>query len=379
VSDTREIRPDSEARRAEALIDAGAIEANARTLRRIAGTALMAVVKADGYGHGALTAARAALAGGADQLGVAFPSEALQLRAAGIDAPILAWLWVPGEDVGPAVAAGVTLGVSSEAHLQRVLTAGGRPEIHLKADTGLGRGGATVAQWRGLVDAAARAEAAGAVRVAGLMSHFASSEVSDDPSIDDQLALFRDAIRVATGAGLRPDVLHLANTAAALDIPAARFDAVRCGIGLFGLDPTLRRDHGLQPAMTLRATVALTKKVPAGSGVSYNLTYRTPEATTLALVPLGYGDGIPRAASSRATVWVNGKQFRIAGRVAMDQFVIDVGGEAVTAGDEVLVFGDGGRGEPTAADWAAACDTIDYEIVTRIGPRVPRVTAGARS
>ena len=372
--------------RAAAVIDTAAITHNVRTLRAAAGTALMAVVKADGYGHGAVRAARAALDGGAEQLGVAYPAEALALRALGITEPVLAWLWPPSEDIGAAAAAGVMLGVSSIAHLDRIRSSRvGAVQVHLKVDTGLGRGGApdtdvsggeVDTDWVNLCRSAAAAEAAGDIRVVGVMSHLASSEVIGDASISDQRARFVAALQTAGDAGLTPQFRHLANTAAALGTPDTRFDLVRCGIGIYGLDPLdgtgLREIHGLRPAMSLRAEVALTKRVPAGQGVSYGLTYRTVSDTLLALIPIGYADGIPRAASSKAPVWVNGHRYRLAGRVAMDQVVIDVGNDVVMAGDEVLLFGDGRRGEPTAADWATACDTIDYEIVTRIGPRVPR-------
>ncbi len=368
--------------RAAAVVDLDAITANVRALRATAGGPTMAVVKADGYGHGAVPVARAALAGGADLLGVAYPGEAVALRTAGITAPVLAWLWAPGDPVAPALAAGVMVGVSSTAQLDRVRAARvAGSTVHLKVDTGLGRGGAGPADWDLLCRAAAAAERAGEIEVAGVMSHLGRSEVVGDASIDEQRAVFETALDTAHAAGLRPRVRHLANTAAALGSPATRYDLVRCGIGVYGLDPldpTGRRDaHGLRPAMTLRAAVALTKRVPAGHGVSYGFTYRTVAETTLALVPIGYADGVPRAASSRAEVAVHGRRYRIAGRVAMDQVVIDVGDDAVRAGDEVTLFGDGRDGGPTAADWAEACDTIDYEIVTRIGPRVPREYVGA--
>lgn len=367
--------------RAVALIDTAAITSNVRTLRAAVQTPLMAVVKADGYGHGAGTAARAAIAGGADQLGVAYPAEALELRAQSIGGPLLAWLWPPGEDVTAALAGGVMLGVSSIPQLDRVLASRvSGSQIHLKVDTGLGRGGAAMADWATLCRQSAEAERRGDLTVVGVMSHLASSELPGDPSIAEQRELFVSAVGIARDAGLTPSQLHLANTAGALGTPDTRFDLVRCGIGIYGLDPLdlvgLRARHGLRPAMSLRAEVALTKRVGAGHGVSYNLTYRTTAETTLALIPVGYGDGIPRAASSRASVWVNGRQYRIAGRVAMDQLVIDVGNEVVMAGDEVILFGDGRQGEPTAADWAAACDTIDYEIVTRIASRVLRRNVG---
>lgn len=363
--------------RAVAVVDLGAITHNVATLGTVTATPVMAVVKADGYGHGAVPVARAALAGGAAMLGVAYPSEATALRAAGIDAPLLAWLWAPDEDVRPALTAGVAMGVSSLPQLTRVLAAGvAGAVIHLKVDTGLGRGGAGPADWETLCRHVAAAERDGAVRVEGVMSHLGSSEVIGDASIGEQRAVFEEALAIARSAGLDPRYRHLANTAAALGTPDTRYDLVRCGIGVYGLDPLdevgLRARHGLRPAMSLRATVALTKRVPAGHGVSYGFTYRTTAGTTLALIPIGYADGVPRAASSRAEVAVNGRRYRIAGRVAMDQVVIDVGDDVVTAGDEVTLFGDGRDGAPTAADWALACDTIDYEIVTRIGARVPR-------
>jgi len=369
--------------RAEAVIDTDAIASNTSLLlgklRQHQGQAnLMAVVKADGYGHGAVQSARAALRGGATSLGVATPTEALELRAAGIEAPVLAWLWPAGEDIGPALAAGVDLGISSLAHLDAVLAAAGglRPRIHLKIDTGLGRNGVGPAELQATLHALATAQDANRVEVAGLMSHLASADVPADPSVAEQTREFRDVIDRAERAGIRAGARHLANTPAVLDHPATYFDLGRCGIGIYGLNP-VATPAGLRPAMTLRGTVALTKRVPEGYGVSYGLTYRTTSDTTLALVPLGYADGIPRAASSVGEVWLDGKRLRIAGRVAMDQVVVDCGDDPVLAGDEVIVFGPGDQGEPTADDWASACKTIGYEIVTRIGPRVPRRYVGA--
>ncbi len=369
--------------RAEAVIDTDALTANTAALlvqvrRHNPDGRLMAVVKADGYGHGAVQSARAALAGGASFLGVATPSEALELRAAGIDAPVLAWLWPAGEDIRAAVAAGVQMGVSSLQHLDAVIDAGGGP-VHVKIDTGLGRNGAGVNDIETVLDAAAAAHRAGRVRVTGLMSHLACADVAGDPSVGEQTAAFRAAIERAEELGIRGAVRHLANTPGVLDHPETYFDMVRCGIGVYGVDPLDgdRTTVPLRPAMTLRGTVALTKRVPKGHGVSYGLTYRTAAETTLALIPLGYADGIPRAASSVAQVWLGGRRRRIAGRVAMDQMVVDCGDDTVAAGDEVVLFGSGDAGEPTANDWAAACGTIGYEIVTRIGPRVPRRYIGA--
>jgi len=391
VADQREA-PDRAARqtpgapsqvvRAEAVIDLTAIAANTRLLltrmRAVNPRAeLMAVVKADGYGHGALPSARAALAGGANFLGVATPQEALELREGGIDAPVLAWLWPAGEDIAPALAAGVELGISSLDQLTALLAAstGRQPRIHVKIDTGLGRNGVGPRDLGAVLDAVAAAERSGRLSVAGLMSHLASADVPDDRSVADQTLAFRAALGLAASTGIQARTHHQANTPAELDHPDTFFDLGRCGIGLYGINPVLT-PAGLRPAMTLRGTVALTKRVPADYGVSYGLTYRTSTETTLALVPLGYADGIPRAASSVGEVWLRGRRRRIAGRVAMDQVVVDCGDDPVEAGDDVVVFGPGDAGEPTADDWATACDTIAYEIVTRIGPRVPRRYVG---
>ena len=378
--------------RAAAVIDTDAIAANTAALltimrRHRPDAELMAVVKADGYGHGGSPAARAALRGGAGWLGVATPTEALELRAAGITAPVLAWLWPAGENITPALAAGVDLGVSSLDHLCAVVaTASDRrapARIHLKIDTGLGRNGVGPAELPALLDAVAAAQDSGKVVVAGLMSHLASADLPGDASVAEQTAAFREALDQADRAGIRGGVRHLANTPAVLEHPATYFDLGRCGIGIYGLDPVARpigveqNSAGLRPAMTLRATVALTKRVPADYGVSYGMTYRTTAEATLALIPVGYADGIPRAASSTGEILLGGKRRRIAGRVAMDQFVVDCGDDPVRAGDPVIIFGPGDDGEPTADDWAAACGTIGYEIVTRIGPRVPRRYVGA--
>ena len=381
MADTAARRP-SAPPRAEAVIDLAAVTANTRALLTRArearpDVALMAVVKAEGYGHGAAACARAALDGGASWLGVATPGEAVALRAAGLQAPLLAWLWVPGDDLSAALAADVQLGVSGTVQLDAVLAAAGdtRPRVHVKVDTGLGRNGVGPAELAGLVAALAAAQRAGRVEVVGLMSHLASADVPGDPSVAEQTALFREAEAAFAAAGLLPPVRHLSNTAATLDHPATVFDLVRCGIGVYGLDPTepgSRPRLPLVPAMTLQATVAQVKRVPVGWGVSYGLTYRTSAETTLALIPVGYADGIPRAASSVGPVLLGGRRRQIVGRVAMDQCVLDCGDDPVAIGDRVLLFGSGESGEPTAREWADLTGTIDYEIVTRISTRVPR-------
>jgi alanine racemase len=364
-----------------ARVDVDAIRRNVAALKRRAGDAgVMAVVKADGYGHGMAPSARAALEGGATWLGVATADEALGLRAAGVSAPALAWLLGPGDDWSAVAAAGVDLGVSATWALAKAVdaaTATGRPtRIHLKLDTGLGRGGAAPADWPDLVDAAAKAQADGTAQIVGIWSHLAYADSPTHPTIESQRLGFDAGLALAASAGLNPEVRHLANSAATLLLPATHYDLVRPGVAVFGLSPGPEvgtpAELGLAPAMTLVSQIALTKRVPAGHGVSYGHRYTTAGETSLALVPLGYADGVPRHLSNIGEVSVGGRRYRIAGTVAMDQFVLDVGDDNVRAGDDVVLFGPGDAGEPTATEWAEAIGTISYEIVTRVGSRVPR-------
>ncbi|MEU6057657.1 alanine racemase [Streptomyces sp. NPDC047097] len=369
--------------RARAEIDLGALRANVRALRgRVGpGVRLMAVVKADAYGHGAVPCARAALEAGAHWLGTATPQEALALRAAGIDAPLLCWLWTPGDPWREAIEAGIDIGVSGLWALTEVTAAAraaGRPaRVQLKADTGLGRNGCQPADWPALVAEALRAQGDGLLRVTGIWSHLARADEPGDPSITAQVDVFRDMLAYAEKAGVEPEVRHLANSPAALTVPEAHFDLVRTGIAMYGVSPSpelgTAADFGLRPVMRLSGSVALVKGVPAGHGVSYGHHYVTERETTLGLVPLGYADGVPRHASGRGPVLVGGKVRTVAGRIAMDQFVVDLSGDTVEPGAQAVLFGAGDEGEPTAEDWARAADTIAYEIVTRIGSRVPRV------
>ncbi|MFV2196542.1 alanine racemase [Nocardiopsis sp. LOL_012] len=369
---------------AHARVDLDAIADNARLLReRAGGTPLMGVVKADGYGHGMLPAARALLAGGAAWLGTAFIHEALALRGAGITAPLLAWIIPPGEPLREAIAADVDLGVSDRAVLDGVVDAarslGRSARVQLKIDTGLNRGGIGPAVWPSLVEAAARAEEAGHLRVSGVWSHFACADEPGHPSIASQLSQFREALETADKCGLAPEVRHIANSAALLTLPEARFDLVRAGIAAYGLNPVPDLEvPGLRPAMTLRSRIALTKRVGPGSGVSYGHRYVTDRDTTLALVPLGYADGVPRHATNQGPVLLGGRPRVIAGTVCMDQFVVDIGDDPVEAGEYAVLFGDptGDPDTPTAQDWARVLETIPYEIVTRVGVRVPREYTG---
>jgi alanine racemase len=363
----------------EARIDLAAIRANVRELRGRTSAEVMAVVKADGYGHGIVPAARAALAGGASWLGVATLDEALTVRAAGVTAPMLAWLIAPGQPLQAALEADVELSVATGWLLDDVVAAaeasGRTARIQLKIDTGLGRGGVGPAEWPELVAAAAKHAAAGAVEITGIWSHFARADEPGDPSIAAQQKTFAEALDVAAGLGVDPPLRHLCNSAGALTLPSAHFDLVRAGISIYGYSP-VPGDFGLRPAMTMRGSVAVVKRLPAGHGISYGHIYTTERETTVALVPLGYGDGIPRAASNIAPLAVGGRRHRIAGRVCMDQFVVDVGDNPVEVGQDAILFGPGDDGEPTADDWADALDTISYEIVTRVGARVPRTYVG---
>nr|WP_231606255.1 alanine racemase [Salinibacterium sp. NK8237] len=356
-----------------ATINTAAIIHNIKTLRAlVAPVQVMAVVKANGYGHGAIESARAALAGGADWLGVADLTEAFALRGAGIDAPLLAWLHQPGAVFGEAVRADIDLGVSSTEQLHEVAATSDTAFVHLKVDTGLHRNGAFLEEWHQFFEAAVVHELAGRIRVRGLWSHLANAGAEHDA---DQIEQFSAAVAMAESVGLRPELRHLAASEGAIKHPSARFDLVRVGISSYGLSPADDVDAaalGLVPAMTLSAPVVSVKRVTAGSGVSYGYAYRCEQDTTLALVPLGYGDGVPRHASNRGPVSINGVVGRVAGRVAMDQIVVDMGNANVAVGDRAVLFGDPAQSVPTADDWAAAADTINYEIVTRIGSRVTR-------
>ncbi|MFD4664014.1 alanine racemase [Streptomyces halstedii] len=372
--------------RARAEIDLAALRANVRVLReRASGAQLMAVVKSDGYGHGAVPCARAAQEAGAAWLGTATPQEAFALREAGIGGRLMCWLWTPGGPWREAVEADIDVSVSAMWALREVVaaaTAAGRTaRVHLKADTGLGRNGCQPADWPELVSAARAAEEAGALRIVGLWSHFACADEPGHPSVEAQLTVFRDMVAYAEKEGVRPEVRHIANSPATLTVPESHFDLVRTGIAVYGLSPSPElgtpADLGLRPVMTLSASVALVKEVPPGHGISYGHHYTTSAETTLALVPVGYADGVPRHASGRGPVLIDGTVRTIAGRVAMDQFVVDLGGDTPEPGARAVLFGPGDQGEPGAEDWAAAADTIVYEIVTRIGGRVPRIHLNA--
>ncbi|UJW33503.1 alanine racemase [Saccharothrix sp. AJ9571] len=342
------------------------------------GAATIAVVKADAYGHGAVPVARAALEAGATWLGTCSLAEALSLRAAGIQTSMLAWLDPADTDFTPAIEAGVDLGLSNAGELERAADAarraGGRARVHLKIDTGLSRNGCPPHDWSALVKAAADDSA---VEVVAIWSHLACADEPGHPSIDMQASRFEQAYEVTREAGLEP-LRHLANSAATLTRPDLHFDLVRVGIAMYGLNP-VPQPEDLRPVMTFRSSVVSTKRIAAGESVSYGHTWTAATDTTLALVPVGYADGVPRTLSGRLDVWLDGKRRPVAGRVCMDQIVVDCGDHQPEPGAEVVLFGTGEAGAPTAREWADKIGTIDYEIVTGMyRPRVVRSYAGQR-
>ncbi len=372
-------------RRAWAQINLTAIADNvARLVESAPTSAVMAVVKADAYGHGLLQSSRAARAGGASWLGVALLEEAIALRDAGDTGRMLAWLPTPGDQFAECIRADVDLNVSARWMLTQITSAaqttGRAARIHLKVDTGLGRSGATPADWPDLVREALKAEAAGSVRVVGLWSHFAYADSPRHPTIASQIRVFDEAVEQANELGANPEVCHLANSAATLALPRAHYNLVRPGIAVYGISPGheigTSRSLGLTPAMTLGARVVMVKRLPAGHGISYAHQYITKQETTVALIPVGYADGLQRSASSRGPVLAAGRVRTVAGRICMDQFTLDIGNDDIREGDDVVIFGPGTHGEPTADDWATACGTIPYEIVTCVGSRIPRVYVG---
>ncbi|CAB4896037.1 unannotated protein [freshwater metagenome] len=372
--------------RARAVIDLNAVGHNLALIRAAApNSQVLAVVKADAYGHGLVQIAKAARAAHADYLGVALLNEAVELREAGDDGPLLAWLWTPGDpDLLECLKRNVQISVSSMWSLievtQAAAQAGTVARIHVKLDTGLSRNGADEEEWDELFAAAKALQSRGRIEVVGIWSHLANASLENDSSIARQRARFLDGVARAKAAGIEPQLLHLANSGGALAYPDTQFDMVRIGIAMYGvspLDPHSAQRFDLRAVMSLHAKLAHVKTIRAGQSVSYGGTWTASEPTRIGLVPIGYADGIPRAAQD-AHVMVNGVQCEVLGRVAMDQFVIslpDAVGE-VAAGDDVVIFGDSSDGTPSADSWGSASNTIGYEIVTRIGSRIPREYQG---
>lgn len=393
----------------QATVDLGAIRHNLSVLRAAAPGALQLVtVKANAYGHGLLPVARAALDAGADWLGVAQLAEAFTLRRgldrAGIDrsrAPILAWISTSSSDFEAAITADIDLSVSWTWVLNDICAAaraaGRAARIHVKIDTGMSRAGSTLADLPALASALKVASEAGLVDVVGAWSHLSRA---DEPTEEGQastkrhLAIFQQGLAILADAGINPTIRHLGATSATLWHPETHYDMVRVGIGLYGLSPDPKvatsRDLGLIPALTLSAPLTSVKVIDKGTPASYGGTWKAPTRRWVGLVPLGYGDGILRSASNRARVTIDTASgpihAPIIGRVCMDQFVVDLGsadgddqapsarsGTAPAAvGDTAILFGPGDRGEDLADDWASAANTINYEIVTRLGAHIPR-------
>jgi alanine racemase len=372
---------------AEAVVDLAAIEHNVGVLREHAGSALvMPVVKADGYGHGATQVAQAALAAGASEIGVATIEEALALRRDGIAAPVLAWLHPPGTDFAPALQADVQVALSSTRQLRELLAAakltGVTANVTVKVDTGLSRNGVSPAEFPSMLPLLRTAAADEAIRLRGIMSHLACGDEPDNPANDLQSQRLRDMRKQASEAGVHFEIAHLSNSPATMSRHDLAYDMVRPGIATYGLSPIPERgDLGLRPAMTLKCAVAHVRSVHAGDGVSYGHTWVAERDTTLALLPIGYADGVFRALSGRMNVLINGRLRPNVGRICMDQFVVDLGPDAsdVGDGDEAILFGPGVDGEPTAQDWADLLGTIHYEVVTSPRGRVARTYRGARS
>jgi len=365
----------------ELIIDLDAIAKNLQTMRaKTNGAMTMAVVKADGYGHGMIPVAKKLEAAGADYLGVADTDEAMTLRGAGIDLPILAWLHAADEKFVRAVDAGIELGIANVDHLQRIAKAADKlgrvARVHLKVDTGLGRNGASAEEWPNVLKKAHELVAEGFIQVVAIFSHLSCTSEADDLK---QIARFETACAEAKAAGIDFELRHLVASDGLLRYPQAHYEMVRIGVALYGLSPFVENtaaDFDLIPAMTATARITQTKRVAAGEGVSYGYLHRTKAETTLALVPVGYAEGLPRNATGKATVSIHGKSYSVNSRVAMDQFVLDVGNDKVSAGDIVTIFGDPAAGVPSADQLAAACDTINYEIVTRMGGRFRRSYLG---
>ena len=360
----------------ERIVDHSAIAHNIGILRAQSDAKLMAVVKADAFGHGAVEVSRSAIAAGAAWLGVATVDEALQLRRAGLTVPILAWLVDPWSDLAAAIGLGVTVSCANVDTLHSVMaaasSAGRTADIHLELDTGMARAGSPGEAWPALCAAARAGERAGKVRVSGVWSHLALATDPNWSSVEFAYAAFQRGVEVAKENGLSPEDIHLANSAATLCHPRTAFTVVRCGASLYGIETVVGRTHGLKYAMRAVSRLSQLRRVPAGTKVGYGHTYTTTRETTLALIPVGYADGVPRALGGIGEVSVGGRHYPIVGAVSMDQFSIDLGDAPVRLGDEVVLLGDASVGEPDAAEWARLVGTLPHEILTGLGGRMQR-------
>lgn len=358
-------------------IDLEVIASNYKTLKKLTGGQVLAIVKADAFGHGMIEVSKKLESIGVDILGTADIEEAMDLRKAGIKSPIMAWLHGKNTKFEEAISSDIQLGASALATLENIAIAakklGQVSKVHLKVDTGLGRNGADLASWPELIKKAVELSASGAIELVGVFSHLSGTSEKDDL---EQLRVFEEAIETATKLGATFKIRHIAASLSALRYPSTRLDMVRVGAAMYGIDPStevIARDYGLLPAMRVTSEVVHVKKVPAGHGVSYGYLHTTKAESTLALVPFGYTEGFPRIATGKAEVALNGKKYPVLARVAMDQFILDLGSGSAEVGDEVVIIGDSSKGEPSAEDLALAAGTINYEIVTKMGGRAKRV------
>ena len=368
--------------RAVAEINLNAIESNLKFIKGKTNAQLLAVVKADAYGHGLIPISKSAIEAGANWLGTALLEEAITLRENGIKVPIIAWLTPCGEDFKSAINLNIDLSISSLEVLNEIIDSsaqlGKKPRLHIEIDTGMSRGGVGD-DWDSFVGEVSKLVKDDKISLVGVWSHFARADEPLEKMNSQQLSIFTDRVTKLINSGIKPEFLHIANSAAALTFKDSHKNIIRWGIGLYGLSPDINNigdsiSIGLKPAMKLKAKLNLVKKVKSGSTVGYGATAVVKKDTKLGVVTLGYADGIPRNANNLAGVFVCGKRAPLIGRVSMDQFVVDLGIESLAkTGDEVIVFGAGNDGEYTIDEWAKACGTINYEIVTRIGPRVPRI------
>lgn len=368
--------------RASAEINLSAIADNLKLIKGKTNAQLLAVVKADAYGHGLIQVGKAAEAAGANWLGTALLEEGIALRNSGIKVPIISWLTPLGEDFKTAINLDIDLSISSIELLTEVIAAGKAvkkiPRVHIEVDTGMSRGGVGD-DWQLFLTELSKTVKANEINIIGIWSHFARADEPGQVMNQAQLNTFEDRIKSASDVGIKPEFIHIANSAAALTNNSAHKNIIRWGISLYGLSPDIdnlgdSKSLKLKPAMRLKAKLHLVKTVKAGVSVGYGGTAITKSDTKLGVVTLGYADGVPRNANNLAGVFVDGKRAPLIGRVSMDQFVVDLGiNSSAKTGDEVIVFGDGSSGEYTADEWAKASGTINYEIVTRIGSRVPRI------
>jgi alanine racemase len=358
-------------------VNLNAISNNIKLVKSKTQAQILAVVKADAYGHGLIPVAKCAVDAGATWLGVALLEEAILLREAGIKVPIISWLTPPSSDFKQAIELDIDLAIPSLKHLEVIVAAGKalgkKPRVHIEVDTGMTRGG-LLGEWPEFLIAAKGAD----VEVVGFWSHFARADEPDEIANQSQILEFESKLAELIATGITPKYIHLANSAATLTNPNSHKNIVRLGIAMYGLSPDVNtlgssQKLELEPAMTLKAEIHLVKRVPSGSPVGYGGTQTTSRDTKLAIITMGYADGIPRNASSAVGVFAAGRKAAIIGRVSMDQFVVDLGADSnAVAGEMVEVFGANGY---SIDDWAAASGTINYEIVTRIAARVPRIYA----